>query len=153
MGKLSRDKGRKGELEVVKILNANGFPKAKRNAEAQADDGGVDIVGVGFWAVEVKRAKQARQSDVQRWWQEAVQQAWARADATDVYVEPVLFYRIDGCGSGLPLEDKWMAMMSATGMCECLQVSEEHVVLMRMSAWLDIFGKLTRGWRDAVRDV
>ena len=38
MGKFSRDKGRRGEQEVVKILRAYGFSSASRTGEFQRND-------------------------------------------------------------------------------------------------------------------
>lgn len=58
MGKASRDKGMRGEQEVVRILMANGYPYARRTAGLQAYSGLIkapDVDGTGDMYVEVKR--------------------------------------------------------------------------------------------------
>ena len=54
MGKMQRDKGKRGEREVVKIMHRLGFPEARR---ARQSDGAIDPDVAGcdpFW-IEVKR--------------------------------------------------------------------------------------------------
>lgn len=60
----------------------------KRNLE-QVRNGGHDIVGLGDWAVEVKRYKTAGDADIKTWWEQAERQA------DDVNKTPVLAYRLD----------------------------------------------------------
>ncbi len=76
-----------------------GLP-AMRNYAEQAHTGGVDVLGVPGWAIEVKRAKQFSDG----WWTQTAEQA-AR-----VREHPVLLYRLDrkkwrarccGCSVGL----------------------------------------------------
>lgn len=62
--------------------------EVKRNLE-QVRNGGHDIVGMGNWAVEVKRYKSAGDADIRKWWEQAVKQA------NDVSKLPVLAYRLD----------------------------------------------------------
>ena len=66
MGSLSRNKGRSGEQEIVRILKDElGLGIAvTRNYAQQAHTGGVDVLGVPGWAIEVKRAKQFSEG----WW-------------------------------------------------------------------------------------
>ena len=100
MGSLSRNKGRAGEQEIVNILkNELGVP-AVRNYAQQAATGGVDILGVDGWAIEVKRAKEFSNG----WWTQTAEQA------ASVGLNPVLLYRLDrrkwrarccGCSVGL----------------------------------------------------
>lgn len=134
----SRDKGRRAELEVVKILQANGWPGAKRNAEAQASDGGVDIVGVHAWAIECKWAEGAGRSDLTRWWHQTCRQADACGR------RPVLFWR-DNSGKGLPIEAKWRAMVRLSDLLlfpgDSAILNEDHAVIMLMAAWLDRYGE------------
>ena len=102
MGSLSRNKGRSGEQEIVRILKDElGLGIAvTRNYAQQAHTGGVDVLGVPGWAIEVKRAKQFSEG----WWTQTAEQAARVGD------QPVLLYRLDrkrwrakccGCSVGL----------------------------------------------------
>lgn len=81
MGIYSRNKGKKGEREVVLILHAIIARvcramivdpiKLKRNT-LQSDGGGTDIVGLDWLALEVKRQETLR---VNQWWAQACGQA------------------------------------------------------------------------------
>lgn len=90
----SRNKGKVGEREVCVMLRATvarahvelGLPPVvdiKRNL-MQCAEGGYDIEGLPWLAIEVKRQERL---EVERWWQQAVAQA-ERADRL-----PVLIYR------------------------------------------------------------
>lgn len=86
----SRQKGASGEREFIAELKewlgdmADGL---KRNLE-QTREGGHDIVGLGNWALEVKRYAKASDGLIARWWEQAVEQA-----GNDRI--PVLAYRED----------------------------------------------------------
>ena len=86
----SRQKGAAGEREFIAELKewlgemADGL---KRNLE-QTREGGHDIVGLGNWALEVKRYAKASDGLIVRWWDQAVEQA-----GNDRI--PVLAYRED----------------------------------------------------------
>lgn len=59
MGKASRNKGKRGEREVVKLLKEAGF-EARRTAPLQAHDGdnsGADVLLDDKYKIEVKRRK------------------------------------------------------------------------------------------------
>jgi hypothetical protein len=96
MGKInSRAKGAQGEREFCKALgeylgDALVEP-LKRNLE-QTRNGGHDILGLEGWALEIKRYKVVKESDIKAFWEQAVEQA-KRVGAT-----PVLAYR-----EGLPI--------------------------------------------------
>lgn len=100
MGKMQRDKGKAGEREVVKLFRiANGWcgytevnydgaevPVARNHD--QAERGGHDIVGVPFFAPEVKRvAERPGQSTLVSWWEQACEQADIACK------EPLVVYR------------------------------------------------------------
>lgn len=100
MGSLSRNKGRAGEQEVVNLLKDELGVPAIRNYAQQAHTGGVDVLGVPGWAIEVKRGKEY----INGWWTQTAEQA-ARVGES-----PVLLYRLDrrkwrarvcGCSVGL----------------------------------------------------
>ena len=84
MGKMQRDKGKRGEREVVKIMHRLGFPEARR---ARQSDGAIDPDVAGcdpFW-IEVKRRSSIAAC---RFMDQAVQ------DAKDGTI-PVVFMRED----------------------------------------------------------
>ena len=91
-GKSSLDKGKRGEREVVKLLQpvvdeVYGSrklqpPKIQRNT-LQSDSGGYDLTGIAFLALEVKFCEQL---SINNWWLQTVAQ-------TKYGQDPVLFYR------------------------------------------------------------
>jgi len=98
----SRTKGRAGEQEVSRILRDELGIEVCRNWQQQAAQGGVDIIGVPGWAIEVKRAKKW----LHNWWLQAAEQAARTGE------KPVLLFRLDrkpwrarccACSVGLPL--------------------------------------------------
>lgn len=111
MGKInSRAKGAQGEREFCKALgeylgDALVEP-LKRNLE-QTRNGGHDILGLEGWALEIKRYKVVKESDIKAFWEQAVEQA-KRAGAT-----PVLAYREDfqswrvRIPWGFMMDDEW----------------------------------------------
>ena len=88
MGKMQRNKGAGGEREAIKVLGDHlGTAiegRLKRNL-AQTRDGGADLLGLGAWRIEVKRARIKRMAP---WWTQAVEQV-------DEGRWPVVMYRID----------------------------------------------------------
>lgn len=90
-GLTSRNKGKRGEREIVHLLQpvidevyaSSGIPIPilQRNT-IQSDRGGFDIVGLDWLAIEVKHQEQ---NNVNGWWTQTVQQAGKKM--------PVLFYR------------------------------------------------------------
>ena len=81
----SRNKGRSGEQEIARTLRDELGLEVTRNWQQQAAQGGVDIIGVPGWAIEVKRAKQWSNE----WWTQTAAQAARTGD------DPVLLYRLD----------------------------------------------------------
>lgn len=57
-GKASRNKGKRGELEIVKILKLAGFEKAQRSAQCKGNTGQApDVEGLPGIHIEVKRVE------------------------------------------------------------------------------------------------
>lgn len=91
-GMMSKQKGKRGEREVVKLLqvvvdmvyNAYGLepPQLERNL-MQSHKGGYDVVGLEWMALEVKFHESEQ---IQKWWEQTIRQAGPGQ-------EPVLFYR------------------------------------------------------------
>lgn len=58
IGKASRNKGKRGELEIVKILKVAGFEKAQRSAQCKGNTGQApDVEGLPGIHIEVKRVE------------------------------------------------------------------------------------------------
>lgn len=77
MGKMSRDKGARGEREAIAVLadelGAKIGKQLSRNLQQTRDGGtGGDILSLGVWRIEVKRAQAPLYSV---WWRQAVDQA------------------------------------------------------------------------------
>lgn len=92
-GKMSLNKGKAGEREVIKLLQPiinrvySEFEmeeqvRLQRNT-LQSDQGGFDIVGIDWLALEVKRQEQL---NINAWWIQCLQQA-------KLGQHPVLFFR------------------------------------------------------------
>ena len=93
MGKInSRAKGKAGERELINELKVLLPPELTseltRNLD-QTRDGGHDILGLGDWALEVKRYAEVLPADLERFWKQATEQA--RKDEK----RPALAYRQD----------------------------------------------------------
>ena len=95
MGKInSRAKGASAEREFCNLLSEylgeSLVEPLKRNLE-QTRNGGHDILGLEGMAIEIKRYKRVKESDIKKFWAQAVEQA-NRAGG-----QPVLAYREDMC--------------------------------------------------------
>lgn len=101
---MSRNKGQRAEREVVKLLqpvvtavwNEVGMdgiaPSLERNL-MQAHNGGHDLFGLDWLAIEVKHQEQFA---IASWWQQTKEQADKASQRSSNRVEPVLFYRKNG---------------------------------------------------------
>lgn len=56
MGKMSRDKGKRGELELAKLLRQHGYD-ARRGQQFSGANGDPDVVGLPGIHIEVKRVE------------------------------------------------------------------------------------------------
>lgn len=91
-GKMARDKGQRGEKELCKLLQPHvdkvyaehglESPSLERNL-SQTRDGGFDIAGLDWIALEVKRVESL---NINQWWDQTVAQAQGGRT-------PVLAYR------------------------------------------------------------
>jgi hypothetical protein len=109
MGRPSRDKGAAGELEVLELVHAHGWPRATRNFASGAR-GNSDIAhGPAHTVIEVKR--------VERF---ALRAAWAQvqADATNAGPGwlPVLAHRWN--------RGPWLAVLELDELLALLQLRE-----------------------------
>lgn len=99
-GLASRNKGKRGEREVIKLLQpivdsvyGEGAILLQRNM-LQSDKGGCDIAGLEKFAIEIKRHERL---NVKAWWRQTLEQA-------KPHQIPVLFYRQNG--------ESWTVMYS-----------------------------------------
>jgi hypothetical protein len=96
MPKASRDKGARGEREIIDLLQpivdaaykdaGREPPQLKRASSMQADGGGCDVYGIDWLALEVKRCETLQ---LEAWWRQCMSQA--QPDK-----QPVLIYRQNG---------------------------------------------------------
>lgn len=93
-GQFSRNKGQRGEREVIKLLQpivdrayksypAFGAPPRLQRNTLQSDFGGYDVIGLEWLALEVKFQESL---SINQWWKQTEKQAKEGQ-------EPVLFYR------------------------------------------------------------
>lgn len=96
IGKASRNKGKRGELEVVKILKVAGFEKAQRSAQCKGNTGQApDVEGLPGIHIEVKRVERL---NLRKAYEQAVNDSKKSGDI------PAVFHR----GSHQP----WMVTFS-----------------------------------------
>lgn len=93
----SKRKGKNGELELVRLLRANGYDKARRSAQYCGNTGAAaDVVGLPGLHVEVKRVEHLNVYD-------ALAQAKRDAEAEGAGNIPVVMWRRN--------EHKWLAVL------------------------------------------
>lgn len=95
MGKMSRDKGKRGEAEVVNLLKAYGFD-ARRGCQYKGGPDSPDVIGLPNVHIEVKRTERF---DLYG----ALEQAQRDAGEKET---PVVFHRRNG--------KPWIVVMEAT---------------------------------------
>jgi hypothetical protein len=103
MSKGSREKGRRAEIELCKLLSDELGIEVRRNVD-QARSGGADTFDVPGYSIEIKRREMLARPT---WWKQACEQAQR------VGMEPLVFYRRN--------REPWRALM--TGMGEYRDVS------------------------------
>jgi Holliday junction resolvase len=86
MGKASREKGKRGEREVVRIISELLGVAATR--KVRQHEGDSDILGVPGWTIEVKRYASASEATMRTWWEQAIAQ-------TPPGEIPCVWYRLD----------------------------------------------------------
>ena len=56
-GRRSREKGKRGEREIARILREHGYKDARRGVQYSGRTGAADVVGIPGWHIEVKRVE------------------------------------------------------------------------------------------------
>ena len=98
MGKFSRDKGKRGELELVRLIKENGY-EARRTAQFCGKTGeAADVIGLPGISIECKRQEKLNIYD-------AITQAQRDAEAAGRGDLPVVFHRKSYC--------PWLVTMTA----------------------------------------
>lgn len=95
MGKMSRNKGKGGELEVRNLLRDHGFTEARRGQQYCGAAGDADVVGLPGYHIEVKRVEKFN-----LW--PSLDQAVRDAREDEI---PVVFHR--------PSRRKWIVVLDA----------------------------------------
>lgn len=131
MGKInSRAKGKAGERELIgelkELLPPEMTSELTRNLD-QTRDGGHDILGLGDWALEVKRYAEVKPADLERFWEQATTQA--RNDNK----RPVLAYRQD--------RRPWRVVLRISDVGGSGGELYEHTVEMALSLFAQIVRK------------
>lgn len=99
----SRQKGKRGELEVAAILREHGFTAARRGVQYSGANGDADVIGVPGVHIEVKRYKTISKGQLEK----ALEQAKRDARTDEV---PVVLYREDG--------KEWRLYATISAFCE-----------------------------------
>ena len=84
-GRAAREKGKRGEREIVKILNERGI-EARRGEQYCGANGDADVIGLNGVHIEVKRCERFL---MDKWMDQSI------SDAREDEV-PVLFFRRNG---------------------------------------------------------
>ena len=95
MGKFSRDKGKRGELELASSLRDLGFPGAHRSQQFCGSSSSADLLGVPGVHIEVKRCERL---SIYAAYEQAVRDAKGTEDI------PTVFHRRNGT--------PWLAILS-----------------------------------------
>ena len=109
----SRNKGKKGELEIVHVLKDLGFAEVRRGQQFSGANGDADVVGIKGIHIEVKRRER---TDIHNWLCQAIQ------DAREGEL-PVVFHRRN--------HEEWKASCRLCDFTELIKAKEELEVLQR----------------------
>lgn len=107
MGRASRDKGARGELEVIDLLRTSGWPHAHRNFDSGSAGGGDIARGPAGVALEVKRTERFALREA---WKQATEDAQNRGDI------PVVMHRWN--------QGPWLAVLPADELLALLALRE-----------------------------
>lgn len=133
MGKASREKGKRGEREVVRIISELLGIAATR--KVRQHNGDSDIVGVPGWCIEVKRYASASEATMRSWWDQAAAQAASSGGI------PCVWYRLDR----RPWRVLWPLEAAMTG--RSMGWGWEYVVDSTPDAWAAVVRECNHdGW-------
>ena len=104
MSKSQRNKGSRGELELLSLLGEELGEALQRNL-AQTRDSGADCLQVRGWAIEVKRQEKLSRPT---WWRQV------KKEADKLGVQPMLAYR-QNCKPNQTKRDAWRFWLAWPG--------------------------------------
>lgn len=107
MGAMSRNKGKRGELEIAHILQEHGYP-ARRSVQFNGWQGEADVIGVEGLHIEVKRVEKLNVET-------AMEQSRRDAKGNEI---PVVFHRRNG--------KKWLATLSLDDFLNLYQNNNQY---------------------------
>lgn len=111
----SRAKGKRGELEIAKILRDHGY-EARRGQQYSGANGDADVIGVPGVHIEVKRGQQLNI-------EKAMQQAEADKRPGEM---PVVFHRKNGEDWKATMRlDDWLEMLDCKSILEGRRLNNE----------------------------
>lgn len=129
MGRMQKQKGKRGEQEAAALLQGVitptyraldlAPPVVKRNYD-QSAEGGCDLRSVPFYAVEVKRV--SKRLCLPAWWRQTVEQA------EDIKREPCLMYRRN--------YDEWRVLVHRVAV-EDISDRPEPITWLEFSLWYE----------------
>lgn len=94
LGRYAKNKGKRGEREIARLLKAHGFDNARRTSQYCGKTGDAsDVVGLPGYHVEVKYVEKL---NIWKAVEQAANDAKEHWDRNHEYVEPVVFYRKKG---------------------------------------------------------
>lgn len=107
MGKMSKEKGKRGEREFCSLLRSAGFGSARRGRQFKGTPDSPDVVGLEGWHVEVKRTEALSVYA-------AYDQAYADAGDCDI---PVVAHRRN--------DKPWLVILRAEDLLSLIKTLEE----------------------------
>jgi len=108
MGRMSRNKGKKGEREVASLLREHGYEDARRGMQFKGSPDSPDVTGLPGFHIEVKRTEQCRLYDY-------LAQA---SDESGIDEIPVVFHRQNN--------REWVAILSADDFLEVVKLYADN---------------------------
>jgi Holliday junction resolvase len=105
MGRMSRDKGKRAELEVAQLLRDHGIP-ARRGVQYRGGPDSPDVVGLDGYHIEVKRTERFSLYA-------ALEQAMSEKPDGDI---PVVFHRANQRG--------WVVVLNAADFLALVNVAK-----------------------------
>ena len=127
MGKMQREKGKRGEREAAALLSRLTGREVTRRVRQH--DGDSDILGLDPWCVEVKLQKRLALDD---WWAQALYQ-----EIADGW--PMLMWRGHGCRQWW-VRSRLGDVMQAMG----FTVPEARTIDMKVEDWVEVVGLAAR---------
>jgi Holliday junction resolvase len=112
----SRNKGKRGELELANLLKEHGFD-ARRGQQFSGANGDADVEGMPGIHIECKRVEK---QDVNSWLEQSERDAYADSLKHGYYVIPVVFHR-QNHNPRKPVKGRWKVTLFAEDFIELVK--------------------------------